>query len=65
MRPLKWHQTLLVLCVGKGNACRTFGLSEDAIAAFRLSIATNPYHAEPYWSLANLKTFKFEQERSR
>lgn len=47
---------------GKGNSCRTFGRSEDAIAAFRKSIETNPYHAEPYWSLANLKTFKFEQE---
>ncbi|MDG1858905.1 MAG: tetratricopeptide repeat protein, partial [Emcibacteraceae bacterium] len=47
---------------GKGNACRTFGRPEEAIAAFRKSIETNPYHAEPYWSLANLKTFKFEEK---
>lgn len=47
---------------GKGNSCRTFGRADDAIAAFRKSIETNPLHAEPYWSLANLKTFKFEQK---
>jgi|FLOH01.1.fsa_nt_gi tetratricopeptide (TPR) repeat protein len=47
---------------GKGNSCRTFGSYDDAIAAFRKSIETNPFHAEPYWSLANLKVFKFEQK---
>ncbi len=46
---------------GKGNSCRTYGLYEEAVASFRQSIKTNPYHAEPYWSLANLKTFKFEE----
>lgn len=48
------------LC-GKGNACRTFGDQDGAIAAFRHSIKANPLHAEAYWSLANLKTFRFEE----
>lgn len=48
------------LC-GKGNACRTAGDQDGAIASFRRSIEADPLYAEPYWSLANLKTFSFEQ----
>lgn len=46
------------LC-GKGNVCRTIGDQDGAIAAFRASIEANPLHAEAYWNLANLKTFRF------
>ena len=49
------------LC-GKGNVCRTVGDQTGAIAAFRSSIAANPLHAEAYWNLANLKTFRFEDD---
>jgi tetratricopeptide (TPR) repeat protein len=49
------------LC-GKGNACRTFGDQDAAIAAFRKCIEVNPLHAESYWSLANMKTFRFEDQ---
>ena len=45
---------------GKGNACRTTGDQDGAIAAYRDSIKANPLYAEAYWSLANLKTFRFE-----
>ena len=47
------------LC-GKGNVCRTVGDQAGAIAAFRSSIEVNPLHAEAYWNLANLKTFRFD-----
>jgi len=47
---------------GKGNACRTLGDQDGAIAAFRASLKTNPLYAEAYWSLANLKTFRFEDQ---
>ncbi len=47
------------LC-GKGNVCRTIGDHDGSVAAFRRSIKANPLHAEAYWSLANLKTFRFE-----
>lgn len=49
------------LC-GKGNVCRTVGDQAGAIAAFRSSIEANPLHAEAYWNLANLKTFRFEDD---
>ena len=47
------------LC-GKGNAYRTVGDQDQSIATFRKCIEVNPLHAEAYWSLANLKTFRFE-----
>ena len=47
---------------GKGNACRTIGDYDGAVAAFRGSIEVEPLHAEAYWSLANLKTFRFEDQ---
>ena len=46
---------------GKGNALRTIGDQAGAIAAYRSSIEANPLHAEAWWSLANLKTFRFEE----
>jgi tetratricopeptide (TPR) repeat protein len=46
---------------GKGNALRTIGDQDGAITAYRNSIEANPLHAEAYWSLANLKTFRFEE----
>lgn len=49
------------LC-GKGNAYRTIGDPDSSIAAFRKSLKVNPLHAEAYWSLANLKTFRFEEQ---
>ncbi len=47
---------------GKGNALRTVGDQDGAIAAYRSSIKAKPLHAEAYWSLANLKTFRFEDQ---
>jgi len=47
---------------GKGNALRTIGDQDRAIAAYRSCIEANPLHAEAYWSMANLKTFHFEDQ---
>jgi tetratricopeptide (TPR) repeat protein len=49
------------LC-GKGQACRTMGDQEGSVAAFRRCLTANPLHVEAYWSLANLKTFRFESQ---
>jgi tetratricopeptide (TPR) repeat protein len=43
-----------------GHALKTEGRSRDSIAAYRRSIALNPGFGEAYWSLANLKTFRFD-----
>ena len=47
------------LC-GMAHHLKTIGRREDAVAAYRGSIAISATHAEAYWSLANLKTFRFE-----
>ena len=43
-----------------GHALRASGHYQDAIAAYRRSIHEMPDYGEAYFSLANLKTFRFE-----
>ena len=47
----------------QGNNLRSLGRTADAIAAYDKSIALDPTYAEAYWSLANLKTYRFTPER--
>jgi tetratricopeptide (TPR) repeat protein len=42
-----------------GHALKTAGQDQDGIAAYRRSIELQPLLGEAYWSLANLKTFRF------
>ena len=42
-----------------GHALSTAGREQDSIAAYRKSIQLAPHFGEAYWSLANLKTFRF------
>ena len=42
-----------------GHALKTAGRSQDGIAAYRRGIEQMPELGEAYWSLANLKTFRF------
>jgi tetratricopeptide (TPR) repeat protein len=42
-----------------GHALKTAGRQDEAIAAYRRSLALEPGFGEAYWSLANLKTFRF------
>jgi tetratricopeptide (TPR) repeat protein len=48
-----------VLC-SLAHHLKTVGEQEQAIASYRKCISIKPDHAQAYWSLANLKTFKFE-----
>lgn len=41
------------------HTLRTIGRHEDSVAAYRNASARFPRLGEPYWSLANLKTFHF------
>jgi tetratricopeptide (TPR) repeat protein len=43
-----------------GHALKSAGRQADSIAAYRRSIGLRPGFGEPWWSLANLKTFRFE-----
>jgi predicted Zn-dependent protease len=46
--------------VSYGHALATAGRERDSIAAYRRSIHETPDFGEAYWSLANLKTFRFD-----
>ncbi|MCH7538317.1 MAG: sulfotransferase [Proteobacteria bacterium] len=50
---------------GLAHNLKTVGKQEEAIAIYRKCIAANPYFTEAYWSLANLKTFRFTDEEVR
>ena len=43
-----------------GHALKAVGRQADSIAAYQRSIALAPALGEAWWSLANLKTFRFE-----
>jgi len=45
-----------------GHALKTAGFSDRAIEAYRTSIALDTGHGDAWWSLANLKTFRFSAD---
>jgi Flp pilus assembly protein TadD len=45
-----------------GHTLKTVGRLEGAIKAYRKSIGLRPASGECYWSLANLKTFRFSDD---
>ncbi len=45
-----------------GHALKTAGRTDEAIAAYRGAIARAPGFGEAHWSLANLKTYRFERD---
>jgi tetratricopeptide (TPR) repeat protein len=50
------------LWLSYGHALKTAGHGERAIEAYRRAIAANADFGDAYWSLANLKTFRFGEE---
>jgi Tfp pilus assembly protein PilF len=42
-----------------GHVLKTEGRTDESVAAYRRAIACEPSFGEAYWSLANLKTFRF------
>ena len=42
-----------------GHALKTLGRQEDAVAAYRAAYGVTPDFGDAYWSLANLKTYRF------
>jgi predicted Zn-dependent protease len=45
-----------------GHALKTIGELPDAIAAYRSAAAARPDFGDAYWSLANLKTYRFTDD---
>jgi tetratricopeptide (TPR) repeat protein len=44
------------------HALKTLGQRDEAIASYRRAAATRPGFGDAYWSLANLKTYRFTDE---
>ena len=42
-----------------GHALKTVGRQDDAIAAYRRAYGSKPDYGDAFWSLANLKTYRF------
>jgi tetratricopeptide (TPR) repeat protein len=59
------HPEHAKLWLSYGHALSTAGREQDSIAAYRKSIELEPHFGEAYWSLANLKTFRFGPEEKQ
>ena len=46
--------------LGYAHALKTVGRQDDSLTAYRKSIELQPSFGEAYWSMANLKVFRFE-----
>jgi tetratricopeptide (TPR) repeat protein len=56
---LSAHPEQPKLWLSYGHALTTAGRDQDSVAAYRKSIQLQPNFGEAYWSLANLKIFRF------
>lgn len=57
---LRKHRTNARLWMTYGNALKYGGRSAQSVRALRRSVSLQPTFGEGWWSLANLKTFRFE-----
>ncbi len=48
-----------VVSLTQGHALKTVGRQEDAVAAYRRAYGSRPDFGDAFWSLANLKTYRF------
>ena len=48
-----------IVSLTQGHALKTVGRQEDAVAAYRRAYAARPDLGDAFWSLANLKTYRF------
>ena len=47
---------------GMAHVLKTIGRQEESVETYRKCIRAHPHFGEAYWSLANLKTFEFDDE---
>jgi len=47
---------------GLGQQLKTVGRQAEAIAVYRRSMESDPKNAEPYWSLANMRAYRFTDD---
>jgi len=49
--------------VGMGHLLKTLGQTDEGIAAYHKAMEQMPHLGEVYWSLANLKTYRFSDQQ--
>jgi len=49
--------------VSKGHALKTGGKTAEAVSSYQSAIAAQPLHCDAWYSLANLKTYQFDDEQ--
>ncbi|MEH6910086.1 MAG: sulfotransferase [Oceanicoccus sp.] len=50
-----------ITLTSKGHALKTQGRYQQAVDSYNAALAARPQHGEAYYSLANLKTYKFSE----
>lgn len=55
------HPAQAMIWMSYAHALSSAGRIKDSIAAYRRCLALEPHNGEAYWSLANLKTFRFTE----
>ena len=61
-RAIELNPNMLAGHVGLGNTLKTVGRQAEAIEAYRRGTVLRPQVSEAWWSLSNLKTFRFTDE---
>jgi tetratricopeptide (TPR) repeat protein len=51
--------------VSRGHVLKTSGHSQDAVDSYRAAVTSQPLHCEAYYSLANLKTYRFPEREMK
>ena len=59
-KAIKVDDSHFLTLLGMGHVLKTLGHQEEAIKAYRGCARVRPNFGEVFWSLANLKTFRFE-----
>lgn len=59
---LQEYPTQPKIWMSYGHTLRAVGRQQDCITAYRKSISLLPHLGESYWSLANLKTIRFDRK---
>ncbi len=49
----------------RGHALKTYGRTEEAVRSYRAAYQARPDHGDAYYSLANLKTYRFSDRELR
>lgn len=59
---LRDHPDHTRLWLSYGHALKAVGDTDAAVSAYRRAVTQTPYFGEAWWSLANLKTFRFSHD---